>query len=61
MANEVIGQVLETLEDTANILRENFDQAQKSLTPEQWEKYKDLTLSVCFDVLKASSLDNSIQ
>ena len=35
MANEVIGQVLETLEDTANILRENFDQAQKSLTPEQ--------------------------
>lgn len=61
MANEVIGQVLETLEDTANILRENFDQAQKSLTPEQWEKYKDLTPSVCFDVLKASSLDNSIQ
>ena len=45
MANEVIGQVLETLEDAANILRENFDQAQKSLTPEQWEKYKDLTLS----------------
>lgn len=61
MANEVIGQVLETLEDAANILCENFDQAQKSLTPEQQEKYKDLTFSVCFDVLKASSLDNSIQ
>ena len=39
MANEVIGQVLETLEDAANILCENFDQAQKSLTSEQWEKY----------------------
>ena len=56
-----VHRAVETLEDAANILRECYEDAKGLLTKEELEEFEKLSLSVCFDVLRASRLDNQIQ
>lgn len=50
--------LVEDLEKAANVVRHNYDDAKACLDEETAKKYENLSMSICFDLLKASELDN---
>ncbi len=52
--------LVEKLEEAANIARRNYDDAKACLDEEAAKKYENLSMSICFDLLKASELDDTL-
>ena len=55
-----VHSLVEMLEEAANVARRNYDAANVSLDEEAVKKYENLSMSICFDLLKASELDNEL-
>lgn len=55
-----VHELVVLLEKAANIARENHEAAKQLLKEEALKKYENLSLTVCFDLLKASELDDEI-
>lgn len=55
-----VHSLVEMLEEAANVARRNYDAAKVSLNEDAVKKYENLSMSICFDLLKASELDNEL-
>lgn len=55
-----VHSLVEELEEAANVARRNYDDAKACLDDEAAKKYENLSMSICFDLLKASELDNML-
>jgi len=55
---KAVHNLVEQLEKAANVARQNYDDAKASLDEASAKKYENLSMSICFDLLKASELDS---
>lgn len=55
-----VHNLVEMLEEAANVARRNYYAAKVSLNEDAVKKYENLSMSICFDLLKASELDNEL-
>lgn len=57
---KAVHELVEQLEEAANVARRNYDDAKACLDEVSLRKYENLSMSICFDLLKASELDSSL-
>lgn len=57
---KAVHELVEQLEEAANVARRNYDDAKACLDEVSAKRYENLSMSICFDLLKASELDSSL-
>lgn len=57
---KAVHSLVEMLEEAANVARRSYDDANACLDEASAKKYENMSMSICFDLLKASELDSSL-